>query len=280
VSRSRGPEVHWRACGRGPGLVLLNGWSASGLAWPRSWLRELEREFRVVRIDNRGSGWSRFVPTPFTMADLADDVAAVLDAAELPSATVLGMSMGGMIAQEFAMRHGDRLDALVLVATRAPAPAYIVPRTSGEALGLLTPPRRGEALDTYFTRVWSTAVGDGFADRNADAIAELVRQIVERPTPRQMLVHQLRAVNGWGHAERLRGVIAPTAIVHGTQDRLMDVRNARRLAELIPQARLVELTGVGHLPPLEAPDAVLEVIADVAGAAANGSTPTLETSSS
>lgn len=261
--RRRRPEVYWRVRGRGPALVLLNGWSASGLAWPRSWIRQLEDRFMVVRIDNRGSGYSRFARTPFTMEDLADDVAAVLDEVAAERATVLGMSMGGMIAQEFAMRHGDRLDGLLLTATRPPAPAYATATGSSGLLGLLAPPGRDESLETYFTRLWSTAAGNGFADREPDAIAELVRQIVQRPTSRQALLHQLRAVNGWGHAERLVGIAAPTVVVHGAQDGLISVLNGRRLAELIPNAEYVELEGVGHLPPLEAPARLLELIARV-----------------
>jgi len=276
VKRGRRPEVYWRAGGRGPALVLLNGWSASGLAWPRSWVRELERRFRVIRIDNRGSGYSRFAPTPFTMPDLADDVADVLDEAEVERAAVVGMSMGGMIAQEFAVRHGRRLDGLVLTATRPPAPAYYAGKHAHELFGLLTPPRRDETLDTYFTRLWSTATGEGFAEREPGSIAELVRQIVARPTPRQMLLHQLRAVNGWGHAERLGAILAPTVVVHGADDRMVNVENGRRLAELIPGSRFVSLPGVGHLPPLEAPDELLDIVASVAsvnGAARRNGTP-------
>jgi pimeloyl-ACP methyl ester carboxylesterase len=258
--RRRRPEVYWRQTGRGPVLVLLNGWSASGLAWPRTWLRALERDFTVVRIDNRGSGYSRFAETPFTMADLADDVAAVLDEVTADTATVLGISMGGMIAQEFAFRHGQRLDALVLSATRPPAPAYAAPKASGMLLDLMGPPRRSETLEMYFTRLWTSATGEGFAARDPDAIDELVRQIVERPTPRGMLVHQLRAVNGWGHAERLTRITAPTVVVHGAEDRLIHVLNGRRLGEMIPGAQYVELDGVGHLPPLEAPDELHELI--------------------
>jgi pimeloyl-ACP methyl ester carboxylesterase len=263
------PEIYWRQAGHGPSLVLINGWSASGLAWPRTWLRSLETNFRVIRVDNRGSGYSRFVPTPFTIADLADDVAAVLDEADVRRAIVAGMSMGGIIAQEFALRHPDRLAGLVLIATRPPAPAYTLPPASSMAFELLRPPRRGETLESYFTRLWTRGTGDGFAERKPEAIRELVDQIAAQPTPRAMLVHQLRAVNGWGHAERLRRIKAPTAIVHGADDPLVDVVNGRRLAELIPGSRYVELPGTGHLPPLEAPDQLLDVIAEVARLAAD-----------
>ena len=269
------PQIYWREGGRGPALVLINGWSASGLAWPRAWVRELEDDFRVIRIDNRGSGYSRFAPVPFTMDDLADDVAAVLDELEHERAAVVGMSMGGMIAQEFALRHADRLTGLVLIATRPPAPAYAVPKGSSLMLDLLVPPRKGESLETYFTRLWTLATGPGFAQREPELIAELVAQIVARPTPRVMLMHQLRAVNGWGHADRLGRISAPTAIVHGADDRLVGVLNGRRLAALMPAAAYHELEGVGHLPPVEAPDRVLEAIAEVAfpASARDGAAP-------
>jgi len=262
--RARKPDIYWREGGCGPALVLVNGWSASGLAWPRAWVRELEDSFRVIRVDNRGSGYSRFAPTPFTMDDMADDVAAVLDAAEADQAIVAGMSMGGMIAQEFAIHHPRRLAGLVLIATRPPAPAYVIPEAGSVIIELVQSPRKGETLETYFAKRWSTATGTGFAEREPEAIAELARQTAERPTPRVMLMHQLRAVSGWGHAERLTRIDAPAAVVHGTEDRLIHVLNGQRLAAMIPDARYLELEGVGHLPPLEAPDELLDMIAEVA----------------
>jgi 3-oxoadipate enol-lactonase len=121
------PVVHWHDRGRGPALLLLNGWSASGLVWPESWLARLEERYRVIRIDNRGTGWSRSAPYPFTIADMADDARDVLRACRIDRAAVLGQSMGGMIAQELAIKHSEFVDKLVLAATRPPAPAYIAP---------------------------------------------------------------------------------------------------------------------------------------------------------
>ena len=104
IERGRPAAVHWHESGRGPVLVLLNGWSVSGLVWPRAWIDRLAQRYRVVRIDNRGTGWSRRAPAPFTIADLADDVVTVLDAVGAERATIVGLSMGGMIAQELALR--------------------------------------------------------------------------------------------------------------------------------------------------------------------------------
>jgi len=265
MARRPRPQVYWRESGQGAPVVLLNGWSASGLAWPGEWRRMLERRVRLLRIDNRGSGYSRFVQTPFTVGDMADDVAAVLDETGYEKASVAGMSMGGMIAQEFALRHPDRLAGLVLISTRPPAPAYETPQGTSGSMDMLEPPGRREKLDDYFTRLWSSATGTGFAEREPELIAELVKQIVSRPTSRQMLLQQLRAVTGWGHAERLRHIRTPTVVVHGTEDRLIDPINGRRLAALIHGATLVELAGVGHLPPLEAPDVLLDIVVDVTG---------------
>lgn len=167
------PQVSWRAHGRGPALVLVNGYAASAIAWPREWLHSLERRYRVITMDNRGCGWSRFVDTPFTMADLAADVADVLDAAEEESATILDLSMGGMIAQEFAIRTPEHVAGLVLVATRPSIPRFRQPSLL-VALELMRQPAHRESLEAHLRRLWSTAAASGFADRHPQVIAELM----------------------------------------------------------------------------------------------------------
>ncbi len=263
MNASASSGVHWREGGSGAPLVLLNGWSASGIAWPSAWLRGLRTRYRVIRIDNRGSGWSRYASRPFTMADLAADVAYVLDEEGIERATVFGLSMGGMIAQEFAMRSPERLEGLVLAATAPPMPAYKPTTSGGVAWALARPVARGETLEEYFRTLWSAAVGTGFAEHSPDIMDELVQQILQRPTPKGMLVHQLRAVVGWGHAERLARIDCPTVVVHGAEDSFIDVSAGRRLAELIPGCRFVELPGIGHLIAHEAPDVAAELIDSV-----------------
>ena len=264
TERRRRPDVYWRSCGRGPALVLLNGWATSGLVWPRAWVRELERDFRVIRVDNRGTGWSRFATMPFTMSDLAEDVTSVLDEEGVDRAAVFGLSMGGMIAQELAIRAPDRVTALVLSGTRPPSPAFHATAASPVTWHLLRPLGPRETREAYFTRVWSLAAANGFAERRPEVIEELVQQIVEKPTPRPMLMRQLTAVAGWGHAERLGQIRARTVVVHGDEDSFIPVANGRTLAQLIPQADYVELPGVGHLAPHEAPERVRELILDAA----------------
>jgi len=262
---ARKPQIHWRANGHGPALLLLNGWSTSGLAWPSAWLRELRRSHRVIRPDNRGTGYSRFAPIPFTIGDLAEDVIDVLDDAGVETATVLGLSMGGMIAQELAIRAPERIDGLVLAGTRPPGPTQGPMLSPGIAWQLMRPAGARGDLAAYFRKLWTAAAAPGFAERSPELVEELVRQGVERPTPRSLMMQQMRAATGWGRPQRLARIQAPTIVVHGLQDPLVDVRHARRLAGLIPGSRLLELPGVGHLVPQEAPDELVECIRTVSG---------------
>jgi 3-oxoadipate enol-lactonase len=259
--RATRAPVYWQAHGRGPALILINGYAASARTWPRDWVRGLEQRFRVIRLDNRGSGFSRFVDTPFTIADLADDVVRVMDEAETPSATIFGISMGGMIAQELALRHPERAPRLILAGSRPPNPAFKLPSLYTRWV-MVRPPMPGESLRQYFMQLWSYSAAPGFAEAHPAVIEELTEQTLERPTPRAMLIHQGRAMGSWGHAERLASITAPTLIVHGRLDALAPVENGRRLATLIPGARYVELEQVGHLIPQEAPEILAGLIAE------------------
>jgi 3-oxoadipate enol-lactonase len=256
-----GSTAFWHESGSGPTLLLINGWTASGLMWPRRFVERLERSFRVVRIDNRGTGYSRSAPAPYTLADLADDAAAVLRVrGGGDPATVLGISMGGMIAQELAMRHPALVGSLILVATRPPSPAHVQapPERFSAAFDRPAP---GRALDDHFREMWGRFVGPGFVD-DGSLHHELVGQIMRRPTPRLAVQTQVRAMASWWGSARLRSITARTTVVHGSADPLMPVGNGMRLARLTPKARYIELDGVGHLPPIEVPDRLADIVLD------------------
>jgi 3-oxoadipate enol-lactonase len=257
----RGAPVYWQAHGRGPALVLINGFSASGRMWPRQWLRNLEQQFRVITLDNRGSGFSRDADSPFSIADMADDTAAMLDEAEVPRAAVFGISMGGMIAQEVTLRHPERVESLVLAASRPPNPAFIPPSMQTRWV-MVRPPRPGMPLRDYFDRLWAYSAAPGFAEAHPEVMDELTRQTLERPAPRAALISQSRAMAAWGHSARLRDIRVPTLVIHGRLDRLSPVENGRALAATIPGARYVELDDVGHLIPQEAPQRLTELLVE------------------
>jgi 3-oxoadipate enol-lactonase len=253
------PVVAWHEGGAGPTLLLLNGLSASGLVWPDAWLRRLEERYQVIRVDNRGSGWSRSAPSPFTIGDLAEDAWNVLQACGVERATVLGLSLGGVTAQELAIRYPEAVDRLVLVATRPPTPAQI-PSRSEALLALARTPQPDTDPRDFFLSIWGDLAAPGFAAGHPEVMDELVNQITRRISPRSGLLNQGRASYSWHDPARLRRITAATTVVHGDRDPLIPVGNGMRLARLIPNASYVELPEVGHLVPQEAGDALLRIL--------------------
>ncbi len=257
------PAVHWHGPdhvdGSRPVVVLVNGWTASGLVWPSSVLEQLGATHDVIRVDNRGVGYSRTAPAPFTVERMADDVVDVLDSTGAAAAVVVGLSMGGMIAQEVAMRHPARVSRLVLLGTRPPSPAAIMP--AQDVLDrVMSVPEPRETFREFVLRSWSSIAAPGFLERDRAGAHELVDRIAERVTPRAGVLSQARAMAAWHGAHRLKWVTVPTVVVHGRDDPLVPVGNGMRIAQSIRGARYVELPDVGHLLPFEAPGAVVEAI--------------------
>jgi pimeloyl-ACP methyl ester carboxylesterase len=255
--RRHPPAVNWHEAGSGQPLLLLNRWTASGLTWPTLWLRRLEARFRVIRIDNRGTGWSHDAPAPFTIADMADDAYDVLLACGIDRAVVLGTSMGGMIAQELALRHPGDVEKLILVATTPPTPARIA--LDYPVLALLGKLTVGQGLREYFGRFGQFAA-EGFAEANPDIMDEFVSQLLHRATPLPMVLSQARAIWAWSGASRLKQLSVPTTVVQGNRDALVRARNGVELSRLISGAKYEELPGVGHLIAQEAGGELLRVL--------------------
>ncbi|MET9327663.1 alpha/beta hydrolase [Tsukamurella sp. NPDC003166] len=263
--RRRRPHINWHEGGRGPALVLINGFTGSGIGWPTVWVSELEKHFRVIRVDNRGTGWSRRAPMPFTISDMADDIADVLTACGLETATVFGQSMGGMIAQEFAMRHPHRVDRLVLCATIPPVPAFTAnPHGVSLAAGIAFPsgrdirrPTKQQLTDFLDALHKFTAAGYEPPDNRLE---EFAAQNLVRGTSRYGAFCQGRAINAWRDPSRLRHIYTPTVIVQGAADRVVVPANGHSLAELIPGAEYVEVPGVGHLIPWEATQVLTDLL--------------------
>ena len=244
-------NIHYQDTGSGPPLLILNGWTASGLIWPDEWVQPLEADHRLLRVCNRGTGWSDQVTDPFTLADMVADAVAVLDAEGIDRAHVFGLSMGGMIAQQLALTHPERVERLVLCATAPPPPDFVMADPAVFSK-LFTPPADATTIDEIVGNVWSSIVGPGFQERGKDVLDRLVSRAIERPTPMEVIMLQMQAI-----ATRTgdpANIDKPTLVIHGDADPLLPVANGRRLGEVVPAARYIELPGVGHLVPWEEPE--------------------------
>jgi 3-oxoadipate enol-lactonase len=236
---------------RRPWLVLVQGLGFDRTGWEPI-LAPLQRRFRLILIDNRGSGDSDPSPQPFQVAQMAKDVIAVLDHAGIATAHMLGISLGGMIAQELAAEHPDRVDALVLAATTPRLRSgYPVPRES-MALFAAGPFLSGEAKG--HRHVTNALAAETVRDR-PEVVEHLVAHVAARPTSPRAASGQAIAGAGYVSRHGPEAIRARTLVLHGDADTVVDPRNGRMLASRIPDAQLQSFPGLGHLMFWEDPDA-------------------------
>lgn len=235
---NNGVALWWEASGEGEPLVLINGLSSSSDVWFRL-LPRLEPHFHVIRFDNRGTGRSDVPAGPYTSDLMASDVEAVLDAARVASTHVLGMSMGGLIAQEFAVSRPDRVRSLILAATH-PGRSRAV--SSAEAAQALAGGSGMESGDVHEAVVPLTYA----AGTKRERIDEDLTVRAQRPTSPEGYKNQLLGMSTFDRYGDLASILVPTLVLHGAEDKLVPVENARVLARAIPDSRLVTLDRASH----------------------------------
>jgi 3-oxoadipate enol-lactonase len=246
-----GISLYYERHGSGEPLLLIQGMSGTHLAWGDAFLAGLGDDLDVVAYDHRGVGDSTPQSDPITIAQLADDAAGLLDALEWEAAHVLGISMGGMVAQELALRHPGRIRTLTLGCTYpGGAEAQLAdPELIQELAGALLSGDRERALRTGFKANLSAAhVADEAHWEPFHAMATAL------PVAVPVIMLQMQAVMGHDTSARLGSIAAPTLVVHGTEDRMLPVVNGELIAQAIPHARLELLDGVGHMFWWEQPE--------------------------
>ncbi len=252
--------IHYERFGEsGPFAVLVQGLGLSGSFWFDVPGRVAAAGFRVLVPDNRGTGRSDAPRGGYTMAQLADDLAGVLDDAGADRAFVCGISMGGMITQNFALRHPRRAAGLVLMAT-TPGKPHGRPPPAASLARLLTIPllRRRGAKNLVKLLLppsqWANA---------PVLLREFGSAMRAEPTRPSTFVSHLAAIQGHRAGERLGEVGCPVHVMTGDEDALVRPENSRLLAKLIRGATLEVVPGVGHAMMALDPDAPLRGLAAV-----------------
>jgi pimeloyl-ACP methyl ester carboxylesterase len=255
-----GVRLWWESSGSGDPVLLLNGLGSPSDVWFRL-APHLSAGYRVLTMDNRGTGRSEVPPGPYPITRLAADAIAVLDAAGAAAAHVLGISMGGLIAQEVALANPKRVLSLILVSTH---PGFTEPRVSDpeavQSLAAAAALPGDERVDALIPFIYAPATP-------RERIAEDHAVRAGRPTTQAGFVAQLQGAGTWGRPQDLASLGVPVLVLHGRQDRLVPLPNGERLAELIPGSRLHVLEGASHEvftdAEREAADAVLSFLATV-----------------
>jgi pimeloyl-ACP methyl ester carboxylesterase len=250
-------ELDCERSGSGPPLLLIMGMSGTALHWGEPFLERLRGDFEVIAYDHRGVGESSRLEGPVTIAQLAQDASGLLSALELDSAHVLGVSMGGMIAQELALAHPEQVRTLTLGCTYAGG--LTSTQTDPAVLQRLGAAMMSGDRPLALRTGWEANVSRPFAE-NADAYTAFLAIAERRAVAVPVVMAQLQACMAHDTAERLGGVAAPTLVIHGTEDEMLPVENGRLIASLIPGSSLEILDGTGHMFWFEQPERSAELV--------------------
>jgi pimeloyl-ACP methyl ester carboxylesterase len=258
-----GVRIWWEEHGAGDPVLLIMGLGAT-LEWWSRLTPSLTARYRTILFDNRGAGKSDVPPGPYSIPAMADEASAVVDAAGVTSAHVIGLSMGGYIAQELVLRHPGRVRSLVLGCTSCGGRRAV--RAAPEVGAALAARAKVPQADAMWGMVPYTFDASTPRERIAQDLAMRMRSAVSTAG----YVAQLDAVRAWGGAlDRLSAIVAPTLVIHGENDQLVPPENGRILAGAIPGARLVMLPHASHIfltDQLEpARDAILSFLDQASG---------------
>ena len=237
-------ELHYERAGSGDPLLLIQGMSGTHVAWGEPFLAPLRAHFDVIAFDNRGIGLSAPVDGPFTIAEMAEDTAGLLGELGIESAHVVGISMGGMIAQELALAHPERLRSLTLGCTYCGGPgAELMPEENARKLmeGLASGDREQAIRAGYEVNLSPSFRAD---EGRFAAFHEMATSV---PAAKETIQLQIQAIFGHDTSARLGEIVKPTLVIHGSDDGVLPYPNGELVASLIPGARLETLEGVGHM---------------------------------
>ncbi len=255
-------EIEYYVEGEGPPLLMLIGVGGHADSWGEPFLGRLREHFRIIRLSNRGMGQTDIPPGELTMRIMADDAVSLLRELGIGQAHVLGISMGGNIAQELVLNYPQMVQGLVLGCTNC-GPMHSVPQ-SAETMASLGP--LWSAPPDERTRLFMSAlVSPEFRESDREFMDEMIE--LHRGTSPQAFGRQFGAIASFDSYERLPQIAAPTLIIHGDKDIIIPVENAGVLRERIRGAQAEIVPGVGHQffweKPAESAEAIVEFLASV-----------------
>jgi pimeloyl-ACP methyl ester carboxylesterase len=257
VTTSKGVRIAYYVEGQGQPLLLIRGYANSAAMWYTQ-VPELSAWFKVVSFDNRDTGGSDRIETPYTVADMADDAVALIEYLDLGPVHIFGVSMGGMMAQHLALIRPDLVKTLVLGCTTCNSAKGLTRDADTRALFATLPELSDEenvrrSLPVFFS--------PESLSRKALIDDYVAQSLAQRPPPDTFARHS-QAIAGFDVCSQVERIKAPALIQHGSQDRLLPVTNAYQLKDLIPRSELKVYEGLGHLYFMEDPGACNRDIRD------------------
>jgi pimeloyl-ACP methyl ester carboxylesterase len=244
MAKLNGIDIYYDISGEGEPLVLVEGLGYSSWMW--EFQRSLSDRLKLIVYDNRGVGMSSKPEMPYTMNDFVNDLSALVEDIGLDSFFLLGASMGGMIAQEFAFRHGNMLKGLILSSTNFGIRSV---QPSARVLKILASQPTESSI---YERM-----APAFSSETVEKRKELVKEIIGlrmKINDKVMQLQQISAVVNFDSLDRLGSLNMPVLILSGEDDHVVPLENSLRMHEILPNSRFVKFRNAGHLVNMEKPE--------------------------
>lgn len=258
--QTNGIELYYETHGSGTPLVLISGLGYPAWEWHKM-VPHLAEHFKVITFDNRGVGQSDKPAGAYSAQMLAADVAGLLDGLGVDSAVILGHSMGGFVAQAFALDYPERVRRLVLASTNFGGPHHVP--ISAEAMAVLSDVTSDPL--TRFKNGLIVSTAPGFAEKNPQIIEAWLAWRLANPLDvagyqSQMMIGLGLLAEAASFEQKLPQIVAPTLILFGAHDKVVPPANADLLASKIQGSQVVILPGAGHFFPIEVPAEAAEAV--------------------
>jgi len=252
-------NIYYEIHGVGFPLVMIMGFTGTSTFWSPYLIDGVSRHFKVIIFDNRGAGRTDKPDLDYTLKMMADDTAGLMDALGIERAHVLGLSMGGMIAQEFVLNHPEKVEKLILAGTHCGGSKAIFPPV--EITDFLAG-RTTKNNEEWIEREMPYLYPEEFIKYNPDYIERRKQGYLKFPLPDQSRKRNMLAAGRFKAGRRLKIITVPVLVIHGKKDRMMAYQNAEILANNILGAKLVLFENLGHDLFSPEPEKVNKVILD------------------
>lgn len=241
-------EIFYELKGMGDPLVLVPGFASGAWSWEQQ-AAELSRDFSVITFDPRGVSKSNISNgADVSIKSIAEDVAGLLESRGFAKANILGISFGGFVAQEFALKYPHKLRKLVLASTSFGGANHVAP--SMEVLSAFASTdglNSAERIRPYITMAFTPS----FAESSPDTVDRFCTLREKNPVPEQVYLQQLQSAMAFDAESRLPNISAETLVVTGDRDVVVPMQNSVNLATVLPNARLEIIGGAGHMAFVE-----------------------------
>lgn len=236
-------EIYYEKMGEGQPLVLIMGLGGNADWWGAGFQKHLAKSRQVIAFDNRGAARTKIPDNTFSIERMADDVALLMDELGLSQADVFGVSMGGMIGQEVALRHPAKVRKLVLGCTSCGGTQQVPPTVEALQLLLSQPKDEAEAMENQVRLLFPNS----FVRGHRPLLAESFRMLSQHPMSQENFMRQFAAIQQWqGTFDRLPTLTHDTLLMHGTEDILLPAQNSEILQVRLPHARFIRYKECGH----------------------------------